>query len=55
MTLSKVTSFQAPDLTPEERKVDNILLKERWLLIQLGFDKKNNSEFCVPNTILYLI
>lgn len=45
MALSKTTSFQAPvrikpDLSPEERKTENILPKERWSLIQLGFDKK---------------
>ena len=45
MALSKITSFQAPvrikpDLSPEERKAESILLKERWSLMQSGFDKK---------------
>ena len=45
VALSKITSFQAPvqikpDLTPEERKAESALLKERWTLMQLGFDKK---------------
>ena len=29
-----------PDLTPEERKAESVLLKERWTLMQLGFDRK---------------
>ena len=45
MALSKIASFKAPirikpDLTTEERQVEKMLLKERWTLIQLGFDKK---------------
>ena len=30
-----------PDLSPEERKVDTILLKHRWSLIQSGVDRKD--------------
>lgn len=30
-----------PDLTPEERKTNSILLKERWKLISLGTDRRN--------------
>ena len=42
MALSKIASFKAPvyikqDLTNEERQV---LLQERWTLMQQGFDKK---------------
>jgi len=45
MALSKIASFKAPvrikpDLTTEERQVEKLLLKERWTLIQLSFDKK---------------
>ena len=42
MALSKIASLKAPvritpDLTPEERQVEKLLLKERWTL---GFNKK---------------
>lgn len=30
-----------PDLTPEDRKIEGVLLKERWSLIQKGVDKKS--------------
>jgi len=45
LALSKIASFQAPvrikpDLTPEERQAEKVLLKERWSLMQLGFDKR---------------
>ena len=45
MALSKMSAFKAPvhikpDLTQEEREVESFLLKERWSLTQLGFDKK---------------
>ena len=30
-----------PDMTPEERQVDLLLLKERWSLIQSGIDKSD--------------
>jgi len=28
-----------PDMTPEERKIEGLLLKERWSLLQSGVDK----------------
>lgn len=28
-----------PDLTPQERTIENYLLKERWSLTKLGFEK----------------
>jgi len=45
MALSKIASFKAPmhikpDLTHEERQAEKVLLKERWTLVQLGFDKE---------------
>jgi len=45
LALSNGSSFKAsirikPDLTPEERKIENYLLKECWSLIQLGFERK---------------
>ena len=30
-----------PDLNPEEREVDTIILKHRWSLIQSGVDRKD--------------
>ena len=48
---SKLTSLSIkPDLTPEERARESLLLKERWSLIQKGFDRKqikiyNHSVF----------
>ena len=40
-----------PDLTPEERQLDSILLKERWGLIQSGQNKK---DIKIQGTKLYL-
>ena len=48
---SKLTSLSIkPDLTPEQRARESLLLKERWSLIQKGFDRKqikiyNHSVF----------
>ena len=56
---SKLTSSLSikPDLTPEERAKESLLLKERWSLIQKGFERKqikisnysvfvNNKLYC---------
>lgn len=60
LVLSKVSSFHAPvhikpDLTPEERKIENLLLKERWSLIQLGFERKRirirNQSIFIDNKL----
>ena len=32
--------FLKPDLTPEERAKESLLLKERWSLIQKGVERK---------------
>jgi len=44
MALSKISEFkspiQKPDLLPEERAQESVLLKERWLLIQKGVERK---------------
>jgi len=44
-----------PDLTPEERKIENYLLKERWSLIQLGFERKRiklwNKNIFIDNKL----
>ena len=55
MALSKVGLFKAPinikpDLTREERDIESFLLKERWSLIQIGFERhrikiRNKSIF----------
>ena len=53
LVISKVSSLKPPvhikpDLTPREKKIENYLHKERWSLIQLGFErpgiKTNGSE-----------
>ena len=60
LALTKIASFKAPvrikpDMTMEERKAESALLKERWSLIQLGFDKKRiklrNSNIYVDNKL----
>lgn len=60
MALSKIADFQAPvvikpDLTPEERKIESFLLKERWSLTQLGFEKTRikirNKSILVDNKL----
>jgi len=60
LALSKSSSFKSPvrikpDLTPEERKIENYLLKERWSLIQLGFErpriKLRNKSIFVDNKL----
>ena len=33
--------FIKPDMSPAEQKIESILLKERWLLIEGGFDCKS--------------
>ena len=33
--------FIKPDMSPAEQQVELILLKERWSLIQGGFDRKS--------------
>ena len=41
--------FIKPDLAPTEQKIESILLKERWTLIQAGHDRKSikiNSRNC---------
>jgi len=58
-TKSKLKSklFLKPDLTPEERAKESLLLKERWSLIQKGVESKqikmrnysifiNNQQHC---------
>jgi len=44
-----------PDLTPEERKIESILLHERWNLIQQGIDRKTiklcNHQILVNNQL----
>ena len=55
MALSKVGLFKVPinikpDLTREERDIESFLLKERWSLIQIGFERhrikiRNKSIF----------
>ena len=45
MALSKISLFKSPivikpDLSQEERNIENLLLKEQWSLTQLGFDKR---------------
>ena len=58
--LAKIASFQAPvrirpDLTSEEWKAETVLLKERWSLMQLGFDKNRikirNKKIFVDNKL----
>lgn len=60
LVLTKIASFKAPvrikpDLTPEERKAESLLLKERWALMQLGFDKQRikirNKSIFVDNKL----
>jgi len=44
-----------PDLTPEERKIESILLHERWNLIQQGINRKTiklrNRQILVNNRL----
>ena len=60
LALTKIASFKSPtrikpDLTPEERKAESVLLKERWTLMQLGFDRKRiklrNKSIFVDNKL----
>ena len=54
--LSKIAAFRAPvaikpDLTPQERTIENHLLKERWSLTKLGFEK---SRIKIRNQSLFV-
>jgi len=45
MALSKISEFKRPnfikpDLSPEERANESVLLKQRWALIQKGVERK---------------
>ena len=44
-----------PDMTPEERKIESILLHERWNLIQQGIDRKaiklRNGQILINNRL----
>jgi len=44
-----------PDLTSEERKIESILLHERWNIIQKGIDRKTiklrNRQILVNNRL----
>ena len=45
MALSKISEFKSPirikpDLSPEERAQESVLLKEHWSLIQKGAERK---------------
>jgi len=60
LVLSKGSSFKAPihikpGFTPEERKIENYLLKECWSLIQLGFERKRiklrNKNIFIDNKL----
>jgi len=56
LALSKIASFQSPvhikpDLTPKERQAEKVLLKERWTLMQLGFDKERNKCIFIYNNL----
>ena len=56
MALLKIAAFRAPvaikpDLTPEERNIENFLLKERWSLTELGFEK---ARIKIRNQSLYV-
>ena len=60
MALSKMSLFKAPvhikpDLTQEERDIESFLLKERWSLIQTGFEKKRvkirNKSIFIDNKL----
>ena len=60
MALSKISLFKPPilikpDLSQEERNIENLLLKERWSLIQLGFDKRRikirNKSIFIDNKL----
>ena len=43
--------FIKPDLSPAEQEIESILLKERWSLIQGGFDHKSIKISSVNNSI----
>ena len=43
--------FIKPDLSPAEQEIESILLKERWSLIQGGFDRKSIKISSVNNSI----
>ena len=54
--LSKIAAFRAliaikPDLTPQERTIENHLLKERWSLTKLGLEK---SRIIIRNQSLFV-
>ena len=56
MALLKIAAFRAPvaikpDLTPEERNIESFLLKERWSLTELGFEK---ARIKIRNQSLYV-
>ena len=62
--MSTTTSYQSlppnihikPDLSPEDRKADTILLKERWRLISSGHDRKSikiRGSFIFANNNLH--
>ena len=43
--------FIKPDMSPAEQKIELILLKERWLLIEGGFDRKSVKISSVNHSI----
>ena len=43
--------FIKPDMSPAEQKIESILLKERWLLIEGGFDHKSIKISSVNHSI----
>ena len=60
MALSKISLFKSPiaikpDLSQEERNIENFLLKKRWSLTQLGIDKKRikirNKSILIDNKL----
>ena len=56
MALLKIAAFRAPvaikpDLTPEERNIESFLLKERWSLTELSFEK---ARIKIRNQSLYV-
>jgi len=58
MALSKICGpiYIKPDLSPEERAKESILLKERWGLIQKGAERKQiklrNGALFVDNQLM---
>ena len=54
--LANRTSLSSPifiklDMSPTEQKIESILLKERWLLIEGGFNRKSIKISSVNHSI----